>query len=340
MKKKTDRDKTESNIKQPQDVPDQAQAKMDNPLLNYNLARRVTLFLGNKDLKQFAQSSTGADEAAFFELQARQFLQHVAYGEQDKAEEILKLHQQNAKNSQWILRVQTTVTDYSFRTFGNISAYEYAYWAKDTHMCRMLEKYMDDETKSEMLVRIDAIEQKGLRYMQHGVEIRNSKHFDLMKLKAALQQYSDGYDGSSTNNSEAEKAAWLAVGLAQRDVPVYVINEYCRQDRSFFPKPKFNEVDLPREITFLNGITFRLESVFPLEVSDSSGLGVNFALLREKSEEDCVGYSVSEDSCCLRATIDLEAISGLDEMRTGDLIQSRENLKPKEPLLCNGMSSS
>jgi hypothetical protein len=61
------------------------------------------------------------------------------------------------EHTQTLLRTPGVFTDYSGRTF-NCTAYEYAYWAKDTHMCRMLERHMDDETKAYMLARIDEIE--------------------------------------------------------------------------------------------------------------------------------------------------------------------------------------
>lgn len=54
------------------------------------------------------------------------------------------------------------------------AAYEYAYWAKDTNMCRKLEPYMDEDTKIDMLKRCENIGEFGLTYEQHGVS-RNSK---------------------------------------------------------------------------------------------------------------------------------------------------------------------
>lgn len=70
------------------------------------------------------------------------------------------------------------MTDYSGRTF-NCSAYEYAYWAKDTHMCRMLERYMDEETKAQILARITINDDTGLSYQQNGA-VYQSSHFDLI----------------------------------------------------------------------------------------------------------------------------------------------------------------
>jgi hypothetical protein len=73
------------------------------------------------------------------------FLLCVARGEQDKAEALLKIAQKpgGIPLSTWLLGMGT-FTDYSDRTF-NCTAFEYAYWAKDIHICRMLEQYMDDK---------------------------------------------------------------------------------------------------------------------------------------------------------------------------------------------------
>ena len=105
-------------------------------------------------------------------------------------------------------------------------------------MCRMLERHMDANTATIMHQRCLDIDKNGLTYEQRGVVIEHSRHFDLTPLKSALQDYVDGYDNwERTSNWDAMKAAWMQVGLAQRDVPVHVINEYCRPDRSFVPVP-------------------------------------------------------------------------------------------------------
>ena len=116
-------------------------------------------------------------------------------------------------------------------------------------MCRMLEKYMDADTKAEMLKRCEAMEAVGLVYTQHGKEVTGSKHFDFAPLIKALDDYVKGYEKWSYDE---RVAAWMKVGLAQRDVPAHVIDEYCRPDRSFDPTPDFNESDLPRNGTYYN----------------------------------------------------------------------------------------
>jgi hypothetical protein len=231
----------------------------------------------------------------------------------------------NPEIAQVLLTTPGTFTDYSGRTF-NCTAYEYAYWAKDTHMCRMLERYMNDETKAKTVLRIKKIESQdaatnepvGLSYLQNG-STHHSAHFDLSELKSALQAYLLRY------NSWAEKkAACLKIGMAQRDLPVHVINEYCRKDRSFFPCPEFKEDRLPRELLFSYWKTATNKMLFPLVLSTSSGLGLDFSLVRGKTL--CWGTTGFTDS----ALMDFTAISHLDEVRTSDLSRSLKILEQKE----------
>src|SRR3990167_10661202 len=259
------------------------------------------------------------------------FLECVAYGQQNKAENLLtQVFQGQPARIQAALLDHGTFTDYSGRTF-HCSAYEYAYWAKDTHMCRMLEHHMNDETKAAMAARIDEMKRiddatgqpVGLVYQQAGQEHR-SAHFDFTPLKEAYQRYFDGYDAwYATNNWDAMDAAWLDVGKAQRNVPAHVAQEYCRPDRSFYPRPEFNEATLPRVFTFYNWATGHDGSWFPLAASNS-GLGFNFALLQGGRRSIACGRGArplrAAASACLQ--VDLAAIIRLDEVRTVDLTQS------------------
>ena len=232
-------------------------------------------------LAAVSKTTRGLFQPHRLQMMANKLLLQVMHGEQDKAAKIKTL-----KICPELLTMKTRATDYSGRTF-NCTAYEYAYWAKDTHMCRMLEACMDEPTKAAMLKRIETIERDGLTYEQQG-SVKNSKHFDLMlnqdtkgPLLQALQDYVDGYDAwSGANDYHAMHAAWMKVGLAQRDVPVHVINEYCRPDRSFSPRPAFNvnEGELPRATTYYNYNSGSTVSLFPLAGTASSGLGVDFAL--------------------------------------------------------------
>ncbi len=106
-------------------------------------------------------------------FKVRQLLDDVAKGKQEEADTVLK----SSDDIQALLRTPGKFTDYSGRTF-KCTAYEYSYWAKDTHMCRMLESHMDDETKTFMLKKVNEMERSGLAYQQHGQSYKNS-HYDM-----------------------------------------------------------------------------------------------------------------------------------------------------------------
>ena len=290
--------------------------------------------------EQFAQLPQALQDACRRSpvFQARQFLHDVAKGHQDEAEALLTA---NPDNTQTLLRTPGIFTDYSGRTF-NCTAYEYAYWAKDTHMCRMLERHMDDETKAIIAARIDEMERidaatgqpVGLVYSQAGQE-HHSAHFDFTPLKEAYQRYLAGYDAwLAANGWGAMKAAWLDVGKAQRNVPAHVAQEYCRPDRPFHPRPEFNEATLPRVFTFYDWTTGgRNDSWFPLTASNS-GLGFDFSLIRAGGggARRTLRGSAERGAC----DVDLVAVSRLDAVRTVDLTQSREHLNP--PAMSQSMS--
>ncbi len=117
------------------------------------------------------------------EFNVRQLLDDVAKGKQDEPQAILA----SSEDKQTLLRTAGKFTDYSGRTF-HCTAYEYAYWAKDTHMQRMLEGHMDDETKASMLKKIDAMERLGLAYQQHGFPYQNA-HYDMSFVLKNLSEH-------------------------------------------------------------------------------------------------------------------------------------------------------
>ena len=321
-------------------LPDVIQQFMPDRLdaLPGELANMVATNLDQKNFDNLTKSSKRTyflfKGDAFDVAQKRKvfgkFLECVAYGQQDKAEKLLgHVFQGKPEKRQAVLLHQGTFTDYSGRTF-HCSAYEYAYWAKDTHMCRMLERYMDEKTKSVMVARIYEMERidaetgqpVGLVYQQNGAEHR-SAHFDFTPLKEAYRRSLDGY---AANNWNAINTAWLDVGKAQRNVPAHVAQEYCRPDRTFDPRREFNEATLPRVFTFYNETTDRDDSWFPLAASNS-GLGFNFALIRARDAlcpwRMCRAWATLEGAVC-----DLAAITRLDDVRTVELRQLREHLNP------------
>jgi hypothetical protein len=167
-----------------------------------------------------------------------------------------------------------------------------------------------------------------LTYEQHGVVVEHSKHVDFKPLITALTRFIADFDNAL--DPWKMGPAWMKVGLAQRDIPVHVMNEYLHPHRSFDPIPAFNEETLPRNLTFYNWQTCDDSVMFPLVVSSATGLGVDFALSRGY-------YNFGNGGWCgggtgigsLFARIDLAALTRLDEVRTKDLTQSRQNLQTR-----------
>ena len=160
---------------------------------------------------------------------AREFLDAVAKGKQDEANAMLEA----SEDKQALLTAPAHFTDYSGRTY-NCTAYEKAWWDKDTHMRRMLENHMDNETKRQLLDKIDEIEREGLAYQQHGIEYRNA-HYDMSfilknltrdefrHLKALLGQSHDKLNTTTQDNYQtisftATEYEQLKKELAQQKV--------------------------------------------------------------------------------------------------------------------------
>jgi serine/threonine protein kinase len=154
-----------------------------------------------------------------------QLLKFVAEGEQDQAEALIE------KDSKLLLGAGK-VTDLSGRMFDNITAFQYALWAMDYHMWTMIQKHLPTEAQAKQHA---LLESKGTA---HG------KHFDLQPLLDTLKTYVDNYDKWDWVQREEQ---WCKkVGGAQKLLPVHVVNEYCRSDRSFNPCPAEWKSALPR----------------------------------------------------------------------------------------------
>ncbi len=65
-------------------------------------------------------------------------------------------------------------------------------------------------------------------------EIESKEAHVVNPLTSALQEFADNVDG------EQLKTLSLKIGMAQRRIPMHIVNEYCRLDRSFYPTPEFN----------------------------------------------------------------------------------------------------
>ena len=161
--------------------------------------------------------------------QLQNFLNQVAAGQQDEAEILLRQHPNLALAS-------GNVTDLSNRTFQGITAFQYAIWALDWHMWKMIKKYLPFENAREQVQGITVFSWVTI----HGVHAGNT-----------IQTLIDAIDRQPSWSIEQYHYQWIhKVGEAQRSLPMHVLHEYCRPDRSFEPTPSFTEDALPRMLNY------------------------------------------------------------------------------------------
>ncbi len=221
------------------------------------------------------------------------FLRFVVEGEQEQAETMLE------RNRDLVL-FAGDVTDLSKRSFEGITGLQYAIWALDTHMWRMLLNYVTaDEATCQLQKMGSWVSTYGLHVGLPGGPLHN--------LSAALKNCIDNSQGWST---EQWIEGWCKqVGGAQLLLPAHVINEYCREDRSFNPCPSFTESTLPR--------TRKIGNCKWFSTSDKGRLGYDCAVLRkaelslERSEtwaEEWVDYRKQSDSFSKAQEADKEKV--------------------------------
>lgn len=242
------------------DLQDNKEEELDKQLkilpdaiLQFKLFR----FLNTNDAVNLADASTLFKNSCRNEFFSR-LLQHVAYGEQEQAEAILQRYPS-------LLLVKGNVTDYSFRHFKNITAFQYALWALDQHMWTMLLKYLPKGYAAE---QFSELEEKGTDY---------GKHYDFSSLISALEIYKKKYGPKYEDSVDC----WIkVVGSAQRNVPAHVANEYCYPNRNILTLPSFTEAYLPRQLYIGYNYNLYYTGVptywFPLD--ENSGLGFDFAV--------------------------------------------------------------
>jgi hypothetical protein len=127
----------------------------------------------------------------------------------------------------------SNVTDLSGRIFNNITGFQYAVWALDWHMWRMIRKYLSDDAAREQMTNMA----RGSWVGMHGINASGL----IQNLVDALQTYIDNHDQWRANNVWCLYAHWEQnVGSAQRLLPAHVVNEYCHPTRPFEPCPHFD----------------------------------------------------------------------------------------------------
>jgi hypothetical protein len=205
------------------------------------------------------------------------------------------------KKSPEFLVERGEITDWAGRTFKNITAFEYAFWAKDFKMIEMMLRCIPATPEGDE-IRADLFEQSkqvnapvhaggGLTYTHTydcpnldaaGIpdgttttvtENHTESHFDLTPLCAAYRDYETNYYARPV---QQHINYWTQfIGKLQRLLPVHILQRYCDPDTSFYPLlPQFNSA-FKRSMNFYNWNTYQAKaSLFRSSLSD------DFALIR------------------------------------------------------------
>lgn len=226
--------------------------------------------------------------------QLQAFLNHVVAGQQDEAEALLKQTPEFALGA-------GNVTDHAKRTFRNITGFQYAVWALDWHMWRMIRKYLPPE---EARLQSEGFG-TGSWVKEHG------EHVTWKKLIDNYQTYIDKYNDWDSN--QCSKYWVQEIGGAQLILPMHVLQEYCEPSRPFYPVPNFKaDIVLVRKLPEW----LKLEKI-----------GVDYSLYRAGVRDVSSRYYG-----CSLLFIDQNALVVLSDIRTqqrGELVaELRSNNKP------------
>ncbi len=233
-----------------------------------------------------------------------QLLQLVADGEQDQAEELIK-------KDRSLLLSAGTMMDLSGREFKQITAFQYALWAMDWHMWKMIQQYLPEDQQREQFLDLET---KGT---VHG------KYFSLKPLIGALQTFVDKADKDWHFDKRADNHWQKVVGGAQRLLPAHVLHEYGRRGRSFSPCPQFTEDKLPRD---------GLDTFYTVEVNDGF-LGNSYAVVRGFSWGPALAWPTSREAYKEGVDKDLVALRALSKVRTKQLESLASQLKLSDSCL-------
>jgi hypothetical protein len=170
-------------------------------------------------------------------------LSYVIRGNQEKVESILK------EKPDLLLEKGTLSHPYgNVFKLDNASPFQNAVAAYDTHMWRMMLKYLPDHRKAQALEQLKEIDDRKLWY-----------NFNIV---TALERCFNYWN----------KTNYQAIVNPQLTAPIHIIQEYGFRGfwsaRDFYPVPSFKETSLPREINYYDWTlhqSYRTEEGVPYE---------------------------------------------------------------------------
>lgn len=297
------------------------------------------MFVSNRIRSIFKQD---IEEAVFDD-----FLTAIVQGNQDKARYLLKY-------TPGLFLKRGKVTDFSHRTFVNVTAFQLALWAKDYHMWSMMISCIPDteegkRIRENLLEQYRDLERHGISYTMTtpisytmdeqtytlGDE-KNSKHYDMQPLFDAMQFLSDYFRDMQV---ELREIHWInVIGSIQRTLPAHVMNEFCKFSEV---NEEGEEIIIFRTFKFLSVTTGEcltpdFPEIYPLDRSWKGRdrfLGTDFALFRGNFP---MAKAMDRQADCARIyhpLYDLNSLRALDNKRT-------EALKEIPNILSQGLAAA
>jgi hypothetical protein len=232
----------------------------------------------------------------------QKFLLHVARGEQDQAEVMLK------DNPELLLR-KGDVTDYSGRAFHNITAFQYALWAYDRHMWNMLLKYFPrSDGTDEALKQLNELEAAGVSYQLNELEAAGvSYQLNDSKTQWIRESHYDWRLLTEFENYYRATEALMEINkrivIAQQQAPAHIANEHCRPDRPFLSRDwevaQFDDDHLPR--SFEVKAKSLSDHWFPLDSKSVFSWNKHVPIARRDPDKAQLDYPSSIDLIVLRS---------------------------------------
>jgi hypothetical protein len=293
----------------------------------------------------------------------RWLLRAVAYGMESKeanetvkasnAGNLFKSHlfaKDLLQNSPEFLIARGDVTDWAGRTFRNITAFEYALWAKDFKMIEMMlectqNKPNEDKFRTALLEQAKHVQAPiyaggGLTYTHtydhpnldaSGIpdgtttsvtEVHTENHFNITPLCDAYQDDETHIDTNVDGSvrTAPQRAAWRVklIGKLQRLLPVHILQRYCDPQTRFAPLTESHfKGEFKRSTNFHNYLIRRNLS---LTVTSPS---TDFALFRGENSEagtlDGEAYNEMITPPRYAMETDLAAVRQLDKVSTNKI---------------------
>ena len=256
-------------------------------------------YLGLAEGKKLSRSAFFFEISLTNKLLLAEFADKVAKGEQKAAEKLIKIDYKIAIH-------KIDLNDFSYRSFTNITAFQYSLWALDRHMWQMILKYLPKELAKKQLVEL---EEKGTVF---------GKQYDMSYLLLAYQEFINSFAVESTT---VRKFNWQRIGLLQRLVPAHVANQFCRIDQALFPAPDFKSNDFLRNL-YVSDPRFQRYSRVHWFFDDR--IGDKFAVVRGRNlgAAHCLNYCGG----IVAVDRDYEAIKCLNAVRKEEYTDLKQKL--------------